>query len=265
MDKAAVCLTREQTLNVALNMGKVLLRSGAETSRVEDTIVRFCHINGYHDVNVFVTPTVILIGDENSGSSTIMCRIRSRSTNLSNVSAINEFSYNVQRWHLSYEDSMAYLDKLLNSAPPYGKWAICLASAVCSATFASMLGGNSHDFIAAFVTGGLSMVLLKQLGGYRPSAFWENTLAGAAIGFLAILCCAVSVQCTRTNIIVGALMPFLPGVAFTNGLRDYMAGDLISGNSRIAEALLFATSIAIGLAFSLLVWYHWGWDLWPKD
>ena len=44
--------------------------------------------------------------------------------------------------------------------------------------------------------------------------------------------------------------------------RDYMAGDLISGNSRIAEAMLFATSIAIGLAFSLLVWYHWGWKLW---
>lgn len=58
-------------------------------------------------------------------------------------------------------------------------------------------------------------------------------------------------------------MPFLPGVAFTNGLRDYMAGDLISGNSRIAEAMLFATSIAIGLAFSLLIWYHWGWELWP--
>ena len=44
--------------------------------------------------------------------------------------------------------------------------------------------------------------------------------------------------------------------------RDYMAGDLISGNLRIAEAMLFATSIAIGLAFSLLVWYHWGWKLW---
>lgn len=102
------------------------------------------------------------------------------------------------------------------------------------------------------------MVLLKQLGGYRPSAFWENALSGAAIGALAIFCCEMDGECTRTNIIVGALMPFLPGVAFTNGLRDYMAGDLISGNSRIAEAMLFATSIAIGLAFSLLVWYHWG-------
>ena len=106
------------------------------------------------------------------------------------------------------------------------------------------------------------MVLLKQLGGYRPSAFWENALSGAAIGALAIFCCEMDGECTRTNIIVGALMPFLPGVAFTNGLRDYMAGDLISGNSRIAEAMLFATSIAIGLAFSLLVWHHWGWKLW---
>lgn len=29
------------------------------------------------------------------------------------------------------------------------------------------------------------------------------------------------------KIIVGALMPFVTGVAFTNGLRDYMAGDLL--------------------------------------
>ena len=34
-------ITREQALNVALNIGKVLLKIGAETSRVEDTIARF--------------------------------------------------------------------------------------------------------------------------------------------------------------------------------------------------------------------------------
>ena len=44
-------ITREQALNVALNIGKVLLKSGAETSRVEDTITRFCRSFGYHDVN----------------------------------------------------------------------------------------------------------------------------------------------------------------------------------------------------------------------
>ena len=225
-------MTREQILEVALNMGEALLKSGAETSRVEDTIMRFCRSCGYHEVNVFVTPTLILLGDKAAPNS------------------------------VDYPTAMSKLHNFLHRQPPYGKWMLCLASAMCSATFAGMLGGNSHDFMAAFVTGGLAMVLLKQLGGYRPSAFWENALAGAAIGACTILCCAISVQCTKTNIIVGSLMPFVPGVACTNGLRDYMAGDLVSGNSRIAEALLFAISIAIGLAFSLLVWYHWGWDLW---
>ena len=257
-------ITREQALNVALNIGKVLLKSGAETSRVEDTITRFCRSFGYHDVNVFATPTMIIIGDETTANASLMCRIRYRSNNLSNVKAINDFSYSLMPESFDYDETMAFLHHLLQRQPPYGKWMVCLASAICSAAFASMLGGNSHDFVAAFFTGGLAMVLLKQLGGYRPSAFWENALAGAAIGACTILCCAISIQCTKTNIIVGSLMPFVPGVACTNGLRDYMAGDLVSGNSRIAEALLFAISIAIGLAFSLLLWYHWGWDLWVE-
>ena len=255
-------MTREQILEVALNMGEALLKSGAETSRVEDTIMRFCRSCGYHEVNVFVTPTLILLGDKAAPNSTMMSRTRTRSTNLTNISETNDFSYDISKKPVDYPTAMSKLQNFLHRQPPYGKWMLCLASAMCSATFAGMLGGNSHDFVAAFVTGGLAMVLLKQLGGYRPSAFWENALAGAAIGACAILCCASSVRCTNTDVIVGSLMPFVPGVACTNGLRDYMAGDLVSGNSRIAEALLFAISIAIGLAFSLLVWYHWGWDLW---
>ena len=253
--------TRDQTINIAVKMGKILLKSGAETYRVEDTISRCCLAHGY-EVDPFVTPTVIILGNEDTDSFIRVSRIGYRSTNLSLISEMNSMSYNFAKWDMGYEDTCKWLDKKWRQPAPYGKWMVCLASGIGSAAFAAMLGGNSHDFIAAFITGGLSMVLLKQLGGYRPSAFWENALSGAAIGALAIFCCEMDGECTRTNIIVGALMPFLPGVAFTNGLRDYMAGDLISGNSRIAEAMLFATSIAIGLAFSLLVWYHWGWKLW---
>lgn len=34
-------MTRDETLKVALMVGKILLKSGAETYRVEDTINRF--------------------------------------------------------------------------------------------------------------------------------------------------------------------------------------------------------------------------------
>lgn len=255
-------LTKEQTMNLALVVGKLLLKSGAETSRVEDSMARLCYHFGVRDLNVFVTPTFIMLGEENTEGKTIVCRIRTRSINLIVLSDVNNFTYNLSTWPYGYEDTLVYLNNMLTMTPPYNKWLLCLASAIGSACFAQLLGGNSHDFIAAFVTGGVAMVLLKLLSGYRLSAFWENVVAGAAIGATAIFCCAMSRQCTMEAITVGALMPFLPGLAFTNGLRDYMAGDLISGNCRAAEAIIFAMSIAIGLAATLVAWWYWGWQLW---
>ena len=255
-------LNRKQTLDIAMVVGKVLLMSGAETSRVEDTIERFCAIMGCYEVNVFVTPTVIVLGDEQPDGYSCVSRIRSRSTNLRTVSQVNDFLYNLDTWDKDYQGTMDYFNNKLKETPPYNDKLICLASGLASAGFSGMLGGNGHDFIAAYVTGLVAMLVLKLLGGYRPSAFWENALAGASIAAVAIMCCAVSVQCTMDKIIVGAVMPFVPGVAFTNGLRDYMAGDLVSGNSRVAEAILFASSIAVGLAFVLQAWHKWGWDLW---
>lgn len=255
-------LTREQTMNIALIVGKLLLKSGAETSRVEDSMTRLCQHFGVNDLNVFVTPTFIVLGDETTDGKTLVCRIRVRSVNLTILSEINNFTYGLSNWSYNYEETVRYLNDMLGKEPPYSRWILCLASAIGSACFAQLLGGNSHDFLAAFITGGFAMVLLKLLSGYRPGAFWENNLAGAAIGAIAIFCCAMSRQCTMEAITVGALMPFLPGLAFTNGLRDYMAGDLISGNCRASEAVMLAMSIAIGLAVTLVSWRYWGWQLW---
>ena len=124
---SAQSMTREQILEVALNVGKPRMKSGADTSRVEDTIMRFCQTCGYHEVNVFVTPTVILVGDKSAPNSTMMSRIRNRSTNLSNISEINDFSYNISQNPVDYPTAMSKLQHFLQPRPPYGKWMLCLA------------------------------------------------------------------------------------------------------------------------------------------
>lgn len=59
-------MTKSQVMDIAMDMGRILLKSGAETSRVEDTMMRFCRSHGYYDLNVFCTPTVIILGDESA-------------------------------------------------------------------------------------------------------------------------------------------------------------------------------------------------------
>ena len=54
--------------------------------------------------------------------------------------------------------------------------------------------------------------------------------------------------------IIGSIMPLIPGVAFTNAIRDIADGDYISGSRGMLDALLvfFCIAIGVGMAASLV-------------
>ncbi len=252
-----VPMTKNQVMDIAMDLGKILLKSGAETNRVEDTMMRFCRSYGYYDLNVFCTPTIIILGDESPRGKSRVFRVRWRATDLGLIMDINQFSYNFRRWKMDHVQTKHWLQNRLAQSHPYRNSIVCLASGVGSACFSMLLGGDVYDFTGAFLAGFLAMSFLKTVDNFHPTPFWENFMAGMIIGLATLICNYIEPECTLESMTVGALMPFLPGLAFTNGVRDYMAGDLLSGNSRIAEAALFALSIAIGLAFVLKAW-TWG-------
>ena len=67
-----MAMTKEQVLEIAITAGKILLCSGAETYRVEDTIVRMCNLRGMDTVSVFCTPSVIIVSNEVASGFTCM-------------------------------------------------------------------------------------------------------------------------------------------------------------------------------------------------
>ena len=48
-------------------------------------------------------------------------------------------------------------------------------------------------------------------------------------------------------------MLFIPGIAFTNSLRDLFSGDTITGLIRFFESLLLAILLALGFALANLI------------
>ncbi|MDE8735358.1 threonine/serine exporter family protein, partial [Eubacteriales bacterium DFI.9.88] len=78
-------------------------------------------------------------------------------------------------------------------------------------------------------------------------------------------CCAVSAAIALTaaafipgtnsnTIIIGTLMIFVPGVAITNSIRDFLSGDMLSGLARATEAALIAISLAAGASVIMKIW-----------
>ena len=57
-----------------------------------------------------------------------------------------------------------------------------------------------------------------------------------------------------SSIIIGTLMIFVPGVAITNSIRDFLSGDMLSGVARLTEALVVGVSLAAGAGLMLELW-----------
>ena len=55
--------------------------------------------------------------------------------------------------------------------------------------------------------------------------------------------------------IIGTILPLVPGIAFTNGIRDRADGDYISGAVRLLDAMLVFVCVAIGVGVVFIL-YH---------
>ena len=55
--------------------------------------------------------------------------------------------------------------------------------------------------------------------------------------------------------IIGTILPLVPGIAFTNGIRDLADGDYISGAVRLLDAMLVFVCVAIGVGVVFIL-YH---------
>jgi uncharacterized membrane protein YjjP (DUF1212 family) len=77
--------------------------------------------------------------------------------------------------------------------------------------------------------------------------FLNDFVAALVIGSLSLLAVSSSAALEVNSLIIGSIMPLVPGLAITNAFRDIMAGHLISGVARGTEALFIAGAIGGGI------------------
>lgn len=241
---------KKQILRLALYAGEIMLKNGAETYRVEDTITRICKSKQLKHISAFVTPTVIIISDDRFDGYSFIKRIKFRSTNLNKVAMINDFSREFIMNNFDIWQGIKELKKI-DKSPSYKTLTKMIWAGLASGMFALIFGGKISDFIVAFFISMLAMISFEKLERLSETSFLANAAASFIIGMLAIIVRKIGFGNSLDMVIVGSIMPLLPGVALTNGIRDFISGDLISGVSRVSEALLTAIAIAVGIGSAL--------------
>lgn len=246
---------RSEALDAAAQAGKLLLESGAEIARVEETMARICTHYGVREESFYVLSNGIFLTDED-GEGRCYARtehIPIHQTRLDRVAAVNQLSREIERGEHGLEEAREILDRIA-SMPEKGKLWQVLAAGVGSAAFCVLFGGSGRDALSALAAGlGLQLYMVT-LGGRLSKV--TGTLTGSVL-VTAIGCFMqwIGVGEHLNFTIIGSIMPLIPGVAFTVAIRDTANGDYISGFVRMLDALLGFFCIAVGVAFALFV-YH---------
>lgn len=249
----------KEVLNIALLSGEILLTSGSEIYRVEDTIERICSAYGF-ECESFVTPTGIFVSSWATGnmdeSVSLIKRIRNRSINLHNIELINTFSRDLQKATMSYDEAIKIL-KGIQDAPYFSFMKRLTAAGFTSFAYAILLKGS---YIEGLLTACISMLiysLLEKMNNADLSPYFKNFLCSFVAGLFSVTAGVLIGNLNVDSVIVGSIMILVPGLAITNGIRDALHGDILSSQARVVEALIIVTSIGVGVGIALLLMKYW--------
>ncbi len=232
--------------------GRIMLKSGAETYRVEDTVVRICKSRkGIVYADAFIIPTGIFISVEYEGELiSYIKRIKSSKINLNRIDMVNEFSRSFVNSNMSMDEGLKRLKKI-NKTIVYSSLFKSFSGSIAAGSFSILFGGSFLDFIGSFLVTFIVLKVLDKLNTAKLTFFIDNFVGAILVSILSFLVIKIGLGNNLDKVIIGSIMPLVPGVAITASIRDTMSGDSISGLSRGMEAVFSALAIAFGVGIVL--------------
>ncbi len=241
-------------LDLASDLGYYLAMSGAETFRVEDTVGRILAAYGQSS-DIFAIPNCLIVSMETDDgqSFTRMRRIGFHGNDLDSVEKFNNLSRRICSEKPDPKLAMQWLKEVADSRLQYKLPLILIGSFLGAAGFGLFFGCNLPETIFAGCCGILVGLVVYLLDSLKVNNFFTTLFAAFLMSLVAYCAAGVGILKNADGANIGALMLLVPGLLFTNALRDIIFGDTNSGVNRIVQVVLIAVAIALGTGFALRV------------
>lgn len=240
-------------VDTAILLGEIMLKNGAETKRVEDAMYKLLNTTKMKHVEVvaLTTSIVVTLSDPSIDHITAMTRIHERTTNLNRINLANISVDKYCNKEINLEELFHEL-KHIKKTNQYSGILKDIALALVPPAFTVMLNGTFIDAIAALICGVIIAVLNKMFSFIKINSFIKNSIIVIFVSVVASLLSKL-INSDIQNVVVGFIMPYVPGVAITNAARDTFNADYMSGAARMLDALVQALAVALGVFVGLYI------------
>lgn len=243
----------EALLTFATEVGYRLQLSGAETYRIEESVQRLLTAYGAPGGEVFAIPNLLITSLNAPGGRplTRIRRIQAHGTDIYRLEALNGLCRRLCAEVPPLDQAAAQLEAVCRDETQYHRLTLLAGYAVGAGAFTVFFGGGAMDALCGALCGVVIGLCLFFMDALHSNLFFKTFMGSFASALCAVGLVSVGLGQALDTIIIGALMALVPGLSFTNALRDIIAGDMVSGLSKLAESLLIGVAIALGSGVAL--------------
>ncbi len=252
-----ICLNtkenRSMMLQCMLDFSELLLLFGGEVSRVEDSLRRIGNAYGIEKTDIFViTENILLTISYNDG--TILSGSRRISSTASydfeKIDKLNALSREICSCPIEPKELLKRLEQIKEL--PQSPFFRYFGNFFVAFGFALYYGGSFYDALISGLFGFLIALLQRKTQDFFPNGVTFSFFASFVVG---IFTCLITnnTNLSRAMIMIGDIMPLIPGTAITLSLRDILVGDTVSGILKLIECVLIAGGIASGFMIAIML------------
>lgn len=234
-------------LDLTTELGYRLAMCGAETYRIEESVNRIMAAYGVK-AEAFAIPNCMHISIETdaSGPMTRMRRIGYHGSDLDAVEKYTNLSRKICAERPDPSTAMQWLEETEQNRRYHRLCSYLIGCFMGGLGFSFIFGGSWIDCILAGLCGIIIGLVNKMMDHFKANPFFSTITASFFMTLFAYITNRFIGGFNTEAIIISALMILVPGLLFTNAIRDVIYGDTNSGINRIVQVLLTAAAIALG-------------------
>ena len=236
-------------LDMATDLGYELAMCGAETFRVEESISRVLTAYGV-DSEVFAIPNYLIVSilAEDGTPITRMRRIGVHGNDLDSVEKFSGLSRAYCRRKPEPKEGIQWLDHVRKQRISYSPAMEYFGDFIGAGGYAMLFGGNWMDAVCGGICGIVVGMVNRFLSTDQTNPFFRTIATSFIMALFAYGFGVLGFSPNPDAAAIGALMILVPGLLFTNAMRDIIYGDTNSGINRVVQVILTAMAIALGTA-----------------
>ncbi|WP_344717253.1 threonine/serine exporter family protein [Brevibacterium daeguense] len=242
-------------LDLAVDIGAIMLRAGANTADVEASVIATCTSLGLPNSEVDLTSNSLTVHytDPEGRHMTALRVNREESIHFAKLSSVHKLVTDMVDGRTEYLEARERLDAIRRQRRPYTEPLVTLAWGFLAACFVILLGGSYLSAALGLVMAIINDRLGKLLARTGMPEFFNTLIQAAFTTLVAMTAWTLDLIASPQFLVASGIVLLLPTMGIIAAVQDALTDFPITASGRLVRVLMTMAGIVSGIALGLMI------------